>query len=107
MTRNSAPGILPFDVVVKAFVSSRMTPTLTTEEFKAVFRSIEAYHSEALDLINWRAILSAPVKRETVSYLGIFPIVVSLQFFGLNLIFDLKLTLGIIICALRKRSSRL
>jgi len=38
---------------------------LTDAEFKVVFKAIEAYHNESLNLINWRAILSAPVSRET------------------------------------------
>jgi hypothetical protein len=49
----------------------------TSDEFKAVFKGIEAYHSEGLNLINWRAILSAPVGRETQSFMGMFPRIVS------------------------------
>ena len=78
MQRGSAPGILPFDTIVSAFITSRMQPELSNNEFKKVFQSIEAYHNEPLSLINWRAILSAPVTRETQSYLGIFPKIVSL-----------------------------
>ena len=65
MSKNSAPGILPYETIIKAFVSSRLSPMLTDAEFKVVFKAIEAYHNESLNLINWRAILSAPVSRET------------------------------------------
>ena len=72
-----APGILPFDTVVQAFVSSRFVPRLTDAEFRQVFRAIEAYHNEPEQLINWRAVLSAPVSRETQCFMGIFPKIVS------------------------------
>lgn len=63
--RNCAEGILPFDSVIQAFISSRIQPELSNAEYRSVFRSIEAYHNEELNLINWRAILAAPVARET------------------------------------------
>ena len=63
--RKSAPGILPFDTVVQAFITSRMQPELSNAEFRKVFNAIEAFHDEKLNLVNWRAILSAPVQRET------------------------------------------
>ena len=77
MSRNSAPGILPFAAVTEAFVSSRLHPRPTDEEFKALFTALEAYHNEGLGLINWRSILSAPVERDAASYRGIFPRIVS------------------------------
>ena len=61
MQRNSAPGILSFAAVTDAFVTSRLHPRPTDEEFKALFTAIEAYHNESLGLISWRTILSAPV----------------------------------------------
>ena len=57
MQRGTAEGILPFDQVVKAFVSSRITPVPTDAEFKQIFRAIDAYHNEATNQVNWRAIL--------------------------------------------------
>ena len=77
MQRNSAPGILPFAAVTEAFVSSRLHPRPTDEDFKALFTALEAYHNEGLGLINWRSILSAPVERDAASYRGIFPRIVS------------------------------
>jgi len=47
LRRGSVEGILPFKDVVDAFVTSRMQPVMSNEEFKAVFRGIEAYHDEA------------------------------------------------------------
>ena len=64
-------------MVVKAFVSSRLTPALNDDEYKALFRSLEAYHDEANELINWRSILSASVDREVTCIKGIFPRIVS------------------------------
>jgi len=58
---------------------------LTDDEFKAVFKGIEAYHSEGLNLINWRAILSAPVGRETHSFMGMFPRIVSKTFITIDI----------------------
>ena len=57
MQRGTAEGILPFDQVVKAFVSSRITPVPTDAEFKQIFRALDAYHNEATNQVNWRAIL--------------------------------------------------
>ena len=75
---------MPFATVVSAFVTSRLTPILTDDEFKAVFKAVDAYHNEPLNLVNWRAILSAPVSRETQSYLGVFPRIVSVLYSAID-----------------------
>ena len=71
--RGQAEGILPQNEVIDAFVSSRFVPSLTNEEFRAVFRAIEAYHDEGRRLVNWRNILKATVDREPQCVYGIFP----------------------------------
>ena len=77
--RGSAQGLLPFDQVVNAFTSARLT--MTAQEFRDIFRAIEAYHNEEQGLINWRTILSAPVERETQSLHGAFPRIVSIPIY--------------------------
>ena len=77
MQRGGAAGILPFQVVVGNFISSRMQPELTNDEFRAVFKGIEAFHDSAETTVNWRNILQAPVARETQNVFGIFPRIVS------------------------------
>ena len=80
--RNQADAILPQAEVIDAFVSSRFVPALTNDEFKAVFRGIEAYSDEGKRLVNWRNILKATVEREPNSIKGIFPKNVSSDDFG-------------------------
>lgn len=77
MRGKSMTGVLPEKDVVQAFVSSRLLPLPSDAEFKALFKSLEAYHSEDLNLVNWRSILSATTMREQTSYRGIFPKIVS------------------------------
>ena len=79
MQRGSAEGILPFEHVVKAFISSRLQPELSNDEFRSVFMAIEAFHDQAMTTVNWRSILSAPIQREAQSVYGIFPRIVSNQ----------------------------
>lgn len=75
--RGVSSGLLPFDKVVQAFITSRLTPELTKEEFKAVFAALEVFNDEAQNMVNWRNLLQAPVKREQENVYGIFPKIVS------------------------------
>ena len=81
MRGKSMAGVLPEKDVIQAFVSSRLTPLPTDAEFKALFKSLEAYHSEDLNLVNWRSVLSATTMREQTSYRGIVPRIVSFYSF--------------------------
>ena len=67
----NADGMLSYDQVTDAFVSTNLE--LRNAQYRTLFRALEAYHDEAETLVNWRAILSAPVDRKNKCIGGIFP----------------------------------
>ena len=77
LQRGGAAGLLPFEEVVNAFITSRLRPELSNEEFRTLFRALEVFHDEAQTIVNWRNLLAAPIKRETLNVYGIFPKIVS------------------------------
>lgn len=67
------PSHLPFEKVKTAFNAAYMLPIPSDAELKQLFRALEAYYNEDMQIVNWSKILDAITHREAQSYLGIFP----------------------------------
>lgn len=74
-------GILSKYMVERAFNTARFVPALNSLEYDQVFKALEVYQD---DDVNYRKLLEAPIKRETTSVNGIFPIIVNYQYAKLN-----------------------
>lgn len=64
---------MPFEKVKTAFNSSYLLPLPSDQEFKKLFRALEAYYNEDLEIVQWSKILDAMVHREHTCVAGIFP----------------------------------
>lgn len=64
---------LPFEKVKTAFNASYMLPIPSDKELKQLFRALEAYYNEDMQIVNWSKILDAITHREQHSMRGIFP----------------------------------
>ena len=56
-----------------AFNSAYLLPLPTDQEFKMLFKALEAYYNEDLNIVQRSKILDGMVHREHTSIAGIFP----------------------------------
>ena len=76
--------VISLNDVIFAFSSARLSPLLTKEEFKQLFKALEVYHDEEKELINFMKVRESTWSRDINSYRGIFPKMVS-EFYLLTL----------------------
>lgn len=69
----STQNNLSFDKVKTAFNSAYLLPLPSDQEFKRLFRSLEAYYNEEMQIVQWSKILDGMAHREHTSIAGIFP----------------------------------
>ena len=62
--RPNMPNVLEARDVIQAFTTSGLVPVPTDAEFRALFSALDVYHDEENELVNWSAILAAPVNKE-------------------------------------------
>ena len=69
--------VISLNDVIFAFSSARLSPLLTKEEFKQLFKALEVYHDEEKELVNFMKVRESTWSRDINSYRGIFPKMVS------------------------------
>ena len=69
--------VITLNDVIFAFSSARLSPLLSKDEFKQLFKALEVYHDEEKELVNYMKIRESTWSRDINSYRGIFPKMVS------------------------------